>query len=213
MALPGDPFPTEERVDVHVGKTPYVRFDRNDYSIPHTHVRRTLLVVASPDTVRIVDGPEVLATHPRCWGVRKQIEAPEHIQDLVEFKQRARKHRGMDHLHHAVPASQGFLRLVAERGGNLGATVSRLLRYLDWFGPEPLDAALREATDHATASLGAVRHLLDRRRRAQCQPPALSAPISNDPRVRSQRVHVPNLSTYDQLRTSPDHDQHNPPTT
>ena len=22
------------------GKTPYVRFDRNSYSIPHTHVRR-----------------------------------------------------------------------------------------------------------------------------------------------------------------------------
>jgi transposase len=213
MALPDNPFPTEERVEVHVGKTPYARFDRNDYSIPHSHVRRTLLVVASPSTVRIVDGPEVLATHPRCWGVRKQIEAPEHIQGLVDFKQRARKHRGMDHLHHAVPGCQDFLRLVAERGGNLGATVSRLLHYLDWFGPVPLDAALREATVHATPSLGAVRHLLDRQRRAQGQPPPLSAPISNDPRVRNQRVHVPNLATYDQLRKQPDHDDSTSPST
>ena len=31
---------TEERLEVHAGKTPYVRFDRNDYSVPHTHARR-----------------------------------------------------------------------------------------------------------------------------------------------------------------------------
>ena len=31
-----------ERVVVSVGKTPYVRFDLNDYSVPHTHVRRVL---------------------------------------------------------------------------------------------------------------------------------------------------------------------------
>ena len=31
-----------------VGKTPYVRFDLNDYSVPHTHVRRMLTVLADP---------------------------------------------------------------------------------------------------------------------------------------------------------------------
>jgi len=211
MPAPDNPFPSDDRLEVHAGKTPYVRFDRNDYSIPHTHVRRTLLVVASADTVRIVDGPDVLTTHSRCWGVRKQIEAPEHIQGLIDFKRRASEHRGLDHLHHAVPACQDFLRLLAERGGNLGSTVSRLLRYLDWFGPVPLDAALREAAERGAPSLGAVRHLLDQQRRALGQLPALSAPISNDPRVCNQRAHAPNLSTYDQLRTSPNHD--NPPPT
>jgi transposase len=32
LPLPDAPFPDEERVEVHVGKTPYVRFDGNDYS-------------------------------------------------------------------------------------------------------------------------------------------------------------------------------------
>ena len=31
LALPENPFPTDEREVVSVGKTPYVRFDRNDY--------------------------------------------------------------------------------------------------------------------------------------------------------------------------------------
>ena len=40
LALPDNPYPLIERVAVKAGKTPYVRFDLNDYSIPHTQVRR-----------------------------------------------------------------------------------------------------------------------------------------------------------------------------
>jgi transposase len=47
MALPGNEYPSGQRVAVQVGKTPYVRFDLNDYSVPHTHVRRTLSVLTS----------------------------------------------------------------------------------------------------------------------------------------------------------------------
>lgn len=53
LALPANPFPTEERVAVRAGKTPYVRFDRNDYSIPHDRVQRPLTVLATPNAVRL----------------------------------------------------------------------------------------------------------------------------------------------------------------
>lgn len=206
MSLPATPFVTDERVDVHVGKTPYVRFDRNDYSVPHTKVRRTLTVVASLDTVRVVDGAEVVARHPRCWGVGKQIEQSEHVEALLEHKRRARKHRGMNHLHDATPSSHAFLKLVAERGGNLGATVSRLLTLLDIYGPEALDAALARAAQRGTAHLGAVRHLLDQQRKERDEPPALSSLVSDDPRVRRQLVRTHDLRSYDQLRRSHDDD-------
>jgi hypothetical protein len=42
LSLPDNPFVADEVVAVHVGKTPYARFDLNDYSVPHTHVQRTL---------------------------------------------------------------------------------------------------------------------------------------------------------------------------
>ena len=63
MKLPNNAYPLLERVAVTAGKTPYVRFDLNDYSIPHTHVRRPLTVLADPDEVRIVDGQHILARH------------------------------------------------------------------------------------------------------------------------------------------------------
>ncbi len=209
LAAPSNPFPADERVEVHAGKTPYVRFDRNDYSIPHTHVRKTLLVVASLDTVRVLDGTECLASHPRCWGVGKQIENPAHVQELLDVKRRAREHRGMDQLHHASAFCEPFLCKVAERGGNLGFTVAKLLRHLDAFGAEALDAALREAVERDTAHLGAVRQLLDQRRHRLAEPPPLSVAISDDPRVRAQHVRTHDLSTYDRLSRSTD-DDHDP---
>ena len=56
LALPENPYPVEETLAVKVGKTPYVRFDLNDYSIPHTHVRRTLTIRADLEQVRVLDG-------------------------------------------------------------------------------------------------------------------------------------------------------------
>jgi transposase len=48
LPMPDNPAPLLEQVAVSVGKTPYVRFDLNDYSVPHTQVRRVLTVLADP---------------------------------------------------------------------------------------------------------------------------------------------------------------------
>ena len=106
LKLPDNPYPVLERVAVSAGKTPYVRFDLNDYSVPHTHVRRTLTILAGIERVRIVDGERVLADHPRSYGKGEQFEDPAHIQALVEQKRAARRHRATDHLTRAAPASQ-----------------------------------------------------------------------------------------------------------
>ena len=89
LGLPDNPFPCEERVQVSVRKSPYARFDLNDYTIPHNHVNRTLMVLASVDTVRILDGSEVIATHPRSFDRGAQIEQPGHIEALVTRKRAA----------------------------------------------------------------------------------------------------------------------------
>ncbi len=105
LPLPPKPFPVEQRLEVSVPKTPYVRFDLNDYSVPHTHVRRTLVVLASLDTVRIVDGQTLIATHPRSFDRAQQIELPAHLEALTAHKRAARSHRAKDRLHHAAPST------------------------------------------------------------------------------------------------------------
>jgi len=206
LTLPDNPFPTEEIVAVKVRKSPYARFDLNDYSIPHTRVQRTLSVLASLDTVRILDDQEVIAAHARCFERDQQIEDPAHIETLVEHKRAARKHRAMDRLHHAAPSSQALFATCAERGVNLGALTRALVRLLDAHGPSALETAIAEALTHHAPHLGTVRQLLDRQRHARGQPPALAVPLPDDPRLRDLHVRTHALSDYEQLHTRDDHD-------
>ena len=96
LSLPDHPFPTLERIEVSVGKTPYARFDLNDYSVPHINANRTLTIFASLHTVRIVDAGVVIAEHPRSFERGQQIENPAHIQALTNYKCAARQHRATD---------------------------------------------------------------------------------------------------------------------
>jgi hypothetical protein len=86
LALPGNPYPLYERMAVIARKTPYVRFDLNDHSIPHTHVGRTLTLTADLEQVRILDGQHVVACHLRSFDKGAQVEDPAHIAALVAQK-------------------------------------------------------------------------------------------------------------------------------
>lgn len=199
LPLVAEPFPAHERVEVEVGKTPYVRFDLNDYSIPHDRTQRTLVVYADLDEMRVADGNDVIATHVRSWDRAQQIERPEHLERLVDEKRNAREHRGLDRLARAARSSQAFLRIIAERGENVGSTTARLLVVLDAVGAGELEEALVEALERDTIHVGAVRQIVDRRRSARGLPPPVSIPVTRG--EHADLVVTPHaLSTYDTLK-------------
>ena len=199
LSLPDNPFPAEERLEVSVSKTPYARFDLNDYTVPHTHVRRTLTVLATLDTVRIFNGQELIATHMRSFDRGAQVEIPTHIEELVKRKRAARRHRAQDRLHHAAPsATQLFLR-AAERGAHLGVLTRGLIILLDTHGAGALEAAIAAALAEDTAHLGAVRHFIDSHAHARGQRPPLAVVLPDDPRLQAIHVRPQPLSDYEQL--------------
>ena len=205
MALPADRFPTEDRTEVAVGKTPYARFDQNDYSVPHDRAHRNVVVIATADRVRIVDGMEEIGSHPRAWGKGQQIEDPEHLAALVKVMREARESRGMDRLHHAVPVSREFLRTIAERGINPGSHTNGLLKLLDAYGPDELGLAIVEALARNAPHLHAIRQVLDRHRHERGQAPPIPVHLS-DPRLQNIVVRPHALSTYDHLTREHEND-------
>ncbi len=204
LALPDNPYPLIERVAVKAGKTPYVRFDLNDYSIPHTKVQRLLTVLADPNVVRIVDGAQVLACHRRSYDKGAQIEDAGHVQALVQHKRAARRHRGTDHLAKAAPESQTLLLRAAERGDNLGTVTAALLRLLERYGAAELDAAIREAIERGVPHPNAVRLALDHRRELRDQPPPVAVILPEHVKVRDAHVQPHRLEPYDQLKEQGD---------
>ena len=209
LALPEHPFPCEERLAVSAHKTPYVRFDLNDYSIPHTHVNRPLSVLASLDTVRIVDGQELLASHPRSYDRGAQVEDPAHVAALIADKRAARAHRAQDRLQHAAPSAKPLFLRAAERGAHLGVLTRGLLQLLASHGAPALEAAIAAALAEDAAHLGAVRHFIDHHAHARGQRPPIAVTLPNDPRL-PLSVRAQPLSDYQQLATQPQHEHTKP---
>lgn len=205
--LPDNDFTTDEHLAVVAGKTPYVRFDRNDYSIPHDHVRRTLTVVATPTTVRVLDGAEVIAIHPRSYDQGQQIEDPQHLRALVDSKRAAKAHRGVDRLNQAAPNATELLTQAALRGDNLGSITAALLRLLDDYGASELQAAIFEALERGVPHPNAVRLALEQRRQQRGQQPPLPLRLPERVRDRDPQVTPHALATYDHLATREHHDE------
>jgi transposase len=204
LPLPDNPAPLLECVEVSVGKTPYIRFDLNDYTVPHTHVRRVLTVLADPHEVRIVDGTNLLACHPRSYDKGAQIEVPGHVQALVDEKRAARQHRATDRLAHAVPASRTLLERAAERGANLGAITVALMRLLDQVSAAELQAAILEALARDVPHPNAVRLALERRREQRGEAPPIAVELPEHVQARDAPVQPHALETYDRLKDTDD---------
>jgi transposase len=199
LPLPEHPAPTDLVRVVASGKTPYVRFDRNDYSIPHTHVRKPLSIVASDAVVRVLDGSVEIARHTRSYDAGQQIEDERHLAALTTEKRKAREHRGKNRLFAVCPAAKAFLGEIALHGGHLGGTTSRLLRLLDQYGSTALDVAIHDAHGRGAFRAESVAHVLDQRRRAEGHKPIILPALSDDPRVRDQIVQPHRLDDYDNL--------------
>jgi len=202
LPLPANPFPTDERLDAIARKTPYLRFDLNDYSIPHTHVGRPLEIIATLERVRIVDGLETIADHPRSFSRGEPIEVAAHLDALVAHKRAGRAHRALDRLHHAAPGSKGLFALAAERGVHLGVLTRGLLQLLDTHGADALAQAIDAALGENAAHLGAVRHFIDAQLALRGERPPVAVTLPNDPRLHvTVRAH--DLRDYEQLTTEP----------
>jgi hypothetical protein len=199
LALPPDVFATEERLDCITRKSPYLRFDLNDYSIPHTHVGRPLEILATLQTVRIFDATQLIAEHPRSFDKGEQVEDPEHIAALVADKRAGRAHRALDCLHHAAPNSAAFFALAAEHGVNLGTLTRGLLQILETHGAEALQKAMSAALAENAAHLTAVRRFIDLHERQRGEPPPIAVRLPDDPRVRHLTVRAHDLRDYEKL--------------
>lgn len=196
LMLPDNPFDADEQVQVRAGKTPYVRFDLNDYSVPHTAVQKTLMVIASHTRVRIVDGQTLLAEHPRSYGKGEQIEQQSHINALWIAKHKAAQSRAQDCLYHASELTPQLLEASIARGHVLKTTLKHLMELLDAHGRDEFHLAVKEALDSQSPTAQAVRQILVRRRDEQGQKPALALVVPDKAKV---TVKTARLSDYDRL--------------
>lgn len=209
LPLPAHPFDCEQRLTVRSGKTIYVRFDLNDYSIPPEAVGRTLTLLATPTTVRLLDRSIEIARHRRCYDRGQRIHDPAHIQAVLANKQKALAATATGRLAAAIPLASRFLEAAFQRGESAAAQTAQLLRLVDDYGATEVAAAVAEALERNTPRASAVALLLQQRQRAAGRRPLLPVRLFTRPELEALVVPNPPLETYDEL-SDPEDDPDDP---
>ena len=206
IQLPGDGFPTDFIDSVKIPKTPFARFEGNDYTVPPEFVKRTLTVAVSETEVRFLDGSEIVAAHERCYDKGQQIEKDEHLAELRAEKRKAKHSRPTHRLQRAAPSTAELLEAAGERGENLGAVTAHLLRLLEHYGSKRLDSATQTALERGTPHPRSVQLILEVDDRQRGEQPRVDVALPDDPRVRDVTVRPHELAAYDTLRSAGDGD-------
>ncbi len=206
LPLPGDPFCADDVIAVRIQKTPYARYDGNDYSVPHEHVKRTLTVAASEREVRILDGTQLVARHERSYDKGQRIEDEAHIAELRKMKQRAKHGHTGDRVRSTAPSTAKLLEELALRGENLGSVTAHFARLLDRFGGARLERGARQALERGTPHPRSVQMLLEKEEMDRKELPPIEVDLPDDPRVRGIAVRSHDLGSYDRLSSAPAQD-------
>ncbi len=204
VALPAHPFDCHQQEPVRSGKRPYIRFDLNDYSIPHELVRKPLTLLASETELRILDGGTEVARHPRSYSKREVVEDAAHIRALELQKKQASELRGRDRLRATCEHAEAFIDALARRNEPLTSNTTRLIKLLDRYGPVTLDASIAGALDKGAIGAAAVAHLCDQAHRTAGRPPTMDLALSDDPRVQNTHVIPHDPASYDVLSEGED---------
>ena len=199
MSLPVNRFDADLIVPVRSGKTIYIRFDTNDYSIPPAAVGKQLLLAASESCVRILDGTHEIARHRRSYDRRQVVLEPAHQDELIRLKQKAAGSVSGGRLARAVTQCDAFLDAAFERGESAAVQTARLVKLLDLYGPKELSFAMQEAISRNTPNASSVAFILSQRWKKARRKPLPSIDLSRRPDLESFNVNPHNPEIYDDL--------------
>lgn len=184
-----------DSVDALVHKDLRLNFDGNRYCVPPRFVGRRLTVKANSSSVTIYDQHQEVVRYPRSWQ-RGQTFGAERFQKELFAEMAAADRAAAQHRLLALlgPASEYYLRRLADTDRSLARQVRELLLLVREYGPDAVRAALSKA--HTAGAFGAdyIANILHQQQsRRDVQPPLRL----KDPALNQLATDPLSLATYD----------------
>ena len=206
--LPSIPFDTDEIVPCVVSTHARVKFGGNRYSVPPSLARKTIMLRADVNELRVLAEGEVVARHQRSYERGQLIALPEHRLAALEQRKRSARstlEQQFDDL--GSEARQFHLRLKS-RPVKTSTHLRRLLGLAQLYGRQELVAAIVRAAELETYDAAYVENLLlAERRRQQLPTPTLPAPRRAE-LIDEIELDPADPSVYDRLFNIPPEDSH-----
>lgn len=162
LPLPAIPYKPYRVIPATIGKTAFIEFDTNRYSVPTDRTNMAATVFAYPVHVEIVVNGRKMAHHARSFGRYQKIEHPFHREKLLD-----RTPHGKYERIYRLMANMGkeialFLSTAESEGEDRFITAHGLFRLLRVSSKEMLLSAAREANMLHIHKLSYIDGLLGR---------------------------------------------------
>lgn len=190
------PFNADDIDTATVSKTFRVRFDRNLYSVPPHLVDQVVVVRGDDHHVSMYLGPKLVATHPRCWDVNKDVEDPAHRAKALSHKPRAGGAEIPPTLARLGNAGGQYFKIIAAGTRSIKRELVRLTFLVEVFGESETSSALAEVMQTGHVGAEYIEYVLRHKRRLV---PSAEPLYLGDPALDSIALREPDLGLYDQL--------------
>lgn len=189
-----DPYDTDDVISCEVYPDHRIHFGSNTYTVPWTLVGKTVTLRADDREVRIFYGHRKVARHDRCYGTRRDIKNPAHVEGLLEIKPGAEVSVHVEAVRSLGPGARRYLDIVKAGLRSLKREVSELLVLRTVYGPEALEGAIGEALSKGVVGVSNVERIL----RIKDTPAQNVPPLELDEKLRFPSP-APDLRSYDTL--------------
>ena len=183
-----------------------VPLDANRYTVPARYAGQRLTLKAYADRVCIYERDQLVAQHPRSMDRNKDIEDPDHAQQLLAHRKSAREQRLLVQFLALSPRAQDYREGLEAKRVNARVHLRKILALAELHGKEAVARALEDGIELQAFSAEYIAHILAARRRIGQEPAALQLTRRAD--LLDLELPEPDLSIYD--RDQGDEDANTP---
>jgi hypothetical protein len=199
ISLSGSPFSVRIEKPVRSGKIPFIRFDKNDYSIPYQFAGQPLSLIADQQTVTLARGSEVIAKHPRSFSGGERIIIQEHFSGLTANRPGAETVAARCYLSEMIPEARDLFGLMVERGSGIGPATAKLFELLRTYGKPILTTAIKQALARSYAEPSYIAQACEHAARKSNSPTIIPVNLASHIPGAELYVKPHDAATYDHL--------------
>jgi len=150
-----------------------VSFEANRYSVPYLYASQKLTLKVYPDQLLIYYQEKLIATHVRCYDRRQDIHHPDHGQELLIQRQKARDQTLMLAFLNLSSQAEAYVRKLQEKRLNPSHHIQKIMALSEIYGPDKVARAIQDAITFEAYGCEYIANILEQRERRPVTPSAL----------------------------------------
>lgn len=142
-----------------------VVLDTNRYTVPYLYASQKLTLKIYPDQLFLYHNEKLIATHTRSYDRRQDIRNPDHIQELLVHRHRAREQTFLQAFLSLGAQADLYARKLQEKRLNTPHHIQKIVALSQVYGPDKVARALNDALTFEAYGCEYIANILEQRER------------------------------------------------